>query len=312
MNTYGHSATDRRTAFTLVELLVVIAIIGILVALLLPAVQAARESARRTQCSNQMRQLVLACVNYETAKGAFPPALTRYNVRSAPEAKDHNFIAFILPYMEEQGIADQYSFDYHWFERNLPTPETSNYEVSRQTIATLLCPTVPQHELPGTSDYAVNQAISGVVRTTLVGSGLVSDREDWNSVLNNEPPYPNDPKASWKPTRLSEVVDGLSKSMMIFEDAGRPTEYVKGASTGRSVLGGPWADDDAPYKSNELCDGVPILMNCTNREEMYSFHPGGTMIALGDGSVHFYQDDTDPEVMVSQFTRAGAEVYSDR
>src|SRR5262249_10006059 len=99
----GHDApASRRCAFTLVELLVVIAIIGVLVALLLPAVQAAREAARRSQCQNNVKNIGLACLNHETAKGKYPPG-----GRPANQATNNglSFHVLILPYVE-QGAVD--------------------------------------------------------------------------------------------------------------------------------------------------------------------------------------------------------------
>jgi prepilin-type N-terminal cleavage/methylation domain-containing protein len=93
-----------RCGFTLVELLVVIAIIGVLVALLLPAIQAAREAARRSQCQNNVKNIGLACLNYETAQGSYPPGGRPANVESA---NGISFLVFILPYVE-QGAVDSY------------------------------------------------------------------------------------------------------------------------------------------------------------------------------------------------------------
>jgi prepilin-type N-terminal cleavage/methylation domain-containing protein len=104
MATRSGSAARRR-GFTLVELLVVIAIIGILVALLLPAIQAAREAARRAQCQNHLKQLALACLNYESTKGHFPPGFVSQPITVESWA----WSVFILPYVEEQGLYDQLS-----------------------------------------------------------------------------------------------------------------------------------------------------------------------------------------------------------
>src|SRR5262245_38179805 len=116
----------QRVAFTLVELLVVIAIIGILVALLLPAIQAAREAARRTQCFNNFKQMGLALLNYESTRKSFPRG--RWNIipsdtskhtvpdRSTSKSNDHSWQVVVLPYAEEQNIASQYDLKKAWFD----------------------------------------------------------------------------------------------------------------------------------------------------------------------------------------------------
>ena len=132
----------RRNAFTLVELLVVIAIIGLLVALLLPAVQAAREAGRRTQCANNLHQIVLALHNYESAKRTFPPGFISQVTGpwpgggndAVPEAgPGWSLIAMALPYMEQDGLHKQINF-------NLPIADPANQAARSTTISLLRCP----------------------------------------------------------------------------------------------------------------------------------------------------------------------------
>src|SRR5687767_11397018 len=103
-----------QSGFTLVELLVVIAIIGILVALLLPAVQAAREAARRSQCQNHLKQLALACHNYESTYNELPPASAKLDPKLDTIRPDWGYLVFILPFIERQTHFDQFDKNQDW------------------------------------------------------------------------------------------------------------------------------------------------------------------------------------------------------
>ena len=117
-----------RPAFTLVELLVVIAIIGVLVSLLLPAIQAAREAARRTSCNNNMKQIALATIMYETQYKVYPPAYI-----SSPA---HSFLTFILPNLEQGAIYDRYDWKQSW-------SSAANQPATQNDIAAFECPSAP-------------------------------------------------------------------------------------------------------------------------------------------------------------------------
>jgi prepilin-type N-terminal cleavage/methylation domain-containing protein len=150
-----------RGGFTLVELLVVIAIIGILVALLLPAIQAARESARRSACSNNLKQIGLAALNYESQHRVFPPGFlgsdeaNLYFALSDSRGKNQwtGVLVYLLPYMEAQSVYDQVtrtlnigvdSRDRHFWEDPPPPRQPPDaWEAAQTTITSLLCPTVP-------------------------------------------------------------------------------------------------------------------------------------------------------------------------
>src|SRR3954453_18428113 len=152
-------------AFTLVELLVVIAIIGILVALLLPAIQAAREAARRTSCQNNMKQLGLATLNYESGQKKLP--YSKY-VDLLPSPRGfgstpvkHSTIQYILSYMEETAIASQWNFKTTWDYSN-PAAPIDNARLNRQTIAAVRCASAPpdRGQFTGATDYRVCDEIS--------------------------------------------------------------------------------------------------------------------------------------------------------
>src|SRR3954468_10231194 len=124
---------QRSRAFTLVELLVVIAIIGILVALLLPAIQAAREAARRSQCQNNLKQLGIAFLNYEQSNKKFPLAFTK---PIAPAHGTNNWAPFILAYAEEGNLVAGYNLNEDWWR-------SPNREIVQTFLPLLLCPSTP-------------------------------------------------------------------------------------------------------------------------------------------------------------------------
>jgi prepilin-type N-terminal cleavage/methylation domain-containing protein/prepilin-type processing-associated H-X9-DG protein len=136
----------KRRGFTLVELLVVIAIIGILVALLLPAIQAAREAARRSQCQNNMKQLGVGLLNYESSNRSFPPG----GITEGPLGVQSGagWSIFILPYIEEQGLFDKYDFDEpNEFAIDLDKDQRDNRFVRETDVKAFDCPTDEETEL---------------------------------------------------------------------------------------------------------------------------------------------------------------------
>ena len=298
------ATSHQRTGISLAELLAVIAVVGILIALLLPAVQAARESARRAQCAYQMKQLGLAIHNYEASHRVFPPAYT-----DGPRAyedpvignKRHHLHAFLLGFLEQTAMADRYDFSQNW----------TNNNVTATDLPLVTCPSAPSRPDWAASDYAVCTTILPSVHDALADAELISSRRDptqLRSILQEAP------------TRVRQVTDGLSKSFMLFEDAGRPFHYLRGtevpvaeAENGLIAHGFRWADDRQyfviGYHDRDGC-GLTSFMNCSNWDEIYSFHPEGANFLYGDGSVHGHTETIHPEVFVSRFTRAARDVAS--
>jgi prepilin-type N-terminal cleavage/methylation domain-containing protein/prepilin-type processing-associated H-X9-DG protein len=326
-------------AFTLVELLVVIAIIGILVALLLPAVQSAREAARRIQCTNNFKQLGLSVINFESAQRKLPLAFTPKEIPGVnsewprqgvcpgqkitpqmdrklytpenPRPKIHNFIAFILPYFEQQSIYDKIDFDWDWSNaRNIPAVGTP--------ISDLICPSAPGAlEREGATEREFTDAPSDYA--VCVDLDVSANGYCRLESLRLTPPLSRDMKnlvgmIRDTETSLKKVTDGLSKTFMLFEDAGRRSNYSQGVvDTATPVIplnrGGPWADPESYFVwGNSPTCGVTTVMNCSNYDEIYAFHTGGANFLYGDGSVKFHGEDLKMDLFVTLFTRAAEDV----
>jgi prepilin-type N-terminal cleavage/methylation domain-containing protein len=325
----------RRKGFTLVELLVVIAIIGILVALLLPAIQAAREAARRIQCINNMKQIGLAILNYETTKRelplAFTPNYTGDQYKGPCTAatkfqnptnglKRHFVLTFILPYLEQQPLYDRIDLDQHWNSTAVSaTKGTKNIEVVSTDIPDFICPSAPSRPRTYTTDYFALVDINDVDYCTYVeGTGLARSkrtRERLATMLGD------------LPIPVRKVSDGMSKTFMFFESAGRPLlfDHQKtqvGEMAPLTLSGGikyftdtQWADERVYAlwgNSPTASCGITTIMNCDNYAEIYSFHPGGAIILMGDGSADLVSEDTDIDTFVSLLTRAADDVAGER
>jgi prepilin-type N-terminal cleavage/methylation domain-containing protein len=330
---------SRRAAFTLVELLVVIAIIGVLIALLLPAVQAAREAARRLGCKNNFKQIGVAILAYENTHGAFPPAFRLFSWSSW--STGYNYTIYILPQLEQQDVYNLYTFhngagtNYSW---NYKGGTIDNLGASRRLMPTFVCPSAPTPSARdgitagdlGVIDYAACTIYRGFdgtgstsIRTTLVNTGRIKDRgagfpatANWRSILQPlvddaasrvEYPYLQPPPG--EPMKMQDVTDGLSQSMLLCEDAGRPEYWVNGHKAGTTPAEN-WADPDSWYWVHYTCNGGQVF-NCNNSNEIYSMHPGGGLFLFGDGSVTYLPTDIEPEVFVSLYTRSAGDVVTD-
>jgi prepilin-type N-terminal cleavage/methylation domain-containing protein len=321
--------------FTLVELLVVIAIIGVLVALLLPAIQSTREAARRTQCKNNMRQLGLAVLNYETAKKVLPPA---YHLNNG-QIGNHSLFAFLLPYIEQTALAGQWDMRKNW-SFNDGTP-SSNFQLQANTdMSTLKCPTVPDagsRRKHNTCDYSVCIKFVESTKTQLINAGRIRDRGELNPLRGVYSPGDNDnannaviasdnwysmlgmrwyrvaPNArpTYNPVKISHVVDGTSNTFMLFEQAGVPDYYdqYRNVDHEKRAQGDSWADHEIFFDvGHNLAQCGYKLFNCHNGDEIYGFHGNGAMFVMGDSAVRLVQDDIDSDVFTSLFTREGADI----
>ena len=293
--------------FTLVELLVVIAIIGILIALLLPAIQAARESARASQCKNNLKQLGIATLNFEAANRGLPP-------RRMTTTPFQGWAPFLLSYLEELSLADSYDL-----KQNFYAP--ANQPLVRVPIPVMVCPTAP-------GDRYIN-----IIDQSNVPTGAVGAAGDYfapNSVDAYWWPDPQKTAAADtinctaltdnKKRRASTITDGLSKTLLYAEFAGRPDHWILGQQQATNAglqwpnWWGPWASYNSSifktWSGDGMTAGGPCTINCNNNWGIYAFHPTGAHIVLCDGSVQFLNTDLDRDIFAGLVTKAGGETFS--
>jgi prepilin-type N-terminal cleavage/methylation domain-containing protein/prepilin-type processing-associated H-X9-DG protein len=325
----------RRTAFTLIELLVVIAIIATLIGLLLPAVQSARETARRMQCGNNMRQVSLAFASYESAKKEYPLAFT--NPSSA--TKYHSWAPFVLPFIEEAAMVANYSMTTEWWK-------SPNREIAIRPLTVVQCPSVPIPNriqdkpeatppnktgacgdffvVAGVHPIAVNAFLSAGEQVTGDTRGLVCWWSDGTKAAKTD--LTNTGPANDR-NRIKDATDGLSKTILLAECAGREdvyrgrtrhaVDYTGAAGPKIRARGGAWATTDNPYTIGSVLPWdsslgqipTPPAINGSNEwgHCFYAFHPGGTNMTMGDGSVRFVDETTPLRILCDMVTRAGGE-----
>lgn len=323
----------RRTAFTLVELLVVIAIIGVLVAMLLPAVQVAREAARRSQCVSNLKQLGIAVQAFHDANRFLPVSNRPLGLTTAPRI---GWSVSVLPYVEQQALWAQYDLAQTW---SSTTPGSAQIVPNQTLCGTVLqvfwCPSAmpPVRRLDSEPQNA--PAWLGFAATTDYSPTISVDQRLVTLGLVDNYPAPA-PGSTWfgapgmlaqnSKARIDDVTDGLSSTILLAESAGRPYVYRVGKRYGElpadHVNGGGWMRPASDFSvDGSSYDGTtlpgPCPLNCTNGEdtlnspepyayyvtqgtgEAYAFHPGGANFVFGDGSVHFI----DEEITMRDFAR---------
>jgi prepilin-type processing-associated H-X9-DG protein/prepilin-type N-terminal cleavage/methylation domain-containing protein len=301
------NAKKRALGFTLVELLVVIAIVALLVTLLLPAVQSAREAARRTQCISNIRQVGFASINYHDAEGLFP--------RSGVDNPHHNWAPFLFPYIEEQNVQNLYNFDVSWNHRR-------NRQAIKTHVGVFGCPSSPG------GPHRLDQVNNNIVAST-VDYGPVTSYSNNLVKAGFIDPIVTDRRGVITPsgTTIEQITDGTSKTLMYAEDAGRPAFWTRKGfgpknntpgggnlpvANGR-VRGASWADRNNSIPLHGFTpDGLkapgPCPINCTNNNEAFSFHTGGCNIVFADGHVKFVNELMHIKVYAALITRAGEEI----
>ncbi|MFW6171396.1 MAG: DUF1559 domain-containing protein [Planctomycetota bacterium] len=281
---------DRDSGFTLVELLVVIAIIGILVALLLPAVQAAREAARRTQCTNNLKQIGLALHNYHDTANAFPAGFV---YRGGDGVCNYGWNVAIFPYMEQGAFYDQLSpGTIPLYDRYTDSATDVDRELLQQAIPNVRCPSDDGPDLANSVNFGNNDyfdvALSNYVASAGYGDKPVRDQECRGMFYGN----------SWK--SFGDINDGSSNTLAVGERSyGQPgsgnrqhaATWVgvgQNSSFGNHATLRTLARNSFTLNFDYHAAGSPENMG----KGCASFHPGGANYLLCDGSVHFISETT--------------------
>ena len=329
----------RRRAFTLIELLVVIAIIAVLIGLLLPAVQKVRESAARSKCSNNLKQIGLALQSFHDANNWFPPGYVDGNTDPASTPDNDvgpgwGWASFLLPYLEQSNVYRQINF-------NQGVGIGVNAQISQQSLTIYQCPSDTYQQAFPVYDSSFTNPIAVVAHGNYVGCN--GWEECFNGASGNPQPgvgadglaglygaagrglfYRN------SRTRIAEVTDGLSNTIFVGERSGdhAPSTWTGAVAGGRcpAWMAGQTVYSSPPGPAYDNADfGEALVLSHTNATHLpsadfpifdpdtfYSMHsPRGANFLFGDGSVHFLSSSMNPKVYQALGTIAGGEVAID-
>jgi prepilin-type N-terminal cleavage/methylation domain-containing protein/prepilin-type processing-associated H-X9-DG protein len=342
------SAPPARGGFTLIELLVLIAIIAILVALIRPGVQRAREAARRTECANNLKQIGIAIHNFHDTKRKLPSS------GRPSQASTIRFGLFtqLLPYLDQQVLWDQYDPTVNWSHVN-------NLPVTKKQVPVFLCPSAPHQNNqldhnPDGFDPATTNWVGIVAVGDYAGSlGVAPELETYGAgltppiaIAGSSSPTTGSTDGSTHITNgflpknssltLSEITDGVSNTIAVWESAGRPFVYRRGTLVSDDLTvahtnGGGWArpasdvlfngssanGDTFPGSfinrtngydhADEVYDttGYPVPYGTEGSSQPFAFHGSGLNALFGDGSVKFIDEGIEIGVAAALVTRNG-------
>ena len=333
------SGRSRRWAFTLVELLVVIAIVGVLLALLLPAIQEVRSSAQRTYCQNSLKQFALGLLVHHDAKGRFPPGIT-----STAYASGDSFFVSTLPYIEQADLYNRYSFASTATYGNIYYVSANQKLLDNVVVPVFRCAATTLPPLNGIAnnaairlqkaDYigiggAVNGLIPGFTETRVENSSGASGCCGGGIVSGGGVLFPN------SAIKISQISDGTSSTLLLGEVSdwlnqsttpvdwrsphGWAMGYGGGNTSNLSLVPPRWVNAGGDlrmfnvvairYAINRVngwsgnCGTDGVCSNFGNNQPLRSAHFGGVQAAGCDGSVRFLEDATSMAVLASLATR---------
>jgi len=322
----------RRRGITLVEVLVSIGVIALLLAIVLPAVQSAREAARKTQCRNNLRQILLGTQSFHSAEGALPSLYNGTSLEYPLSEWDlfhtHSWRVELLPHLEQAALREQIQW------KELATAD-ANLGVAQTPVAVLLCPSGGD---PGVMGWGIKHGEIGTPRERIrEEQRYFVVRSDYDAMAGIQvlpKPWPADADLNsvdfvrwgiwgwpvferatsgsrllrYRRGKFSDVTDGLSNTLAVVERGGKPTAM----RNGRPDITPD--DPDANYPgqvgwsvSNSFAwatNGDDVGVNVENARGIYSLHSGGANVGLADGSVRFLSEATDFDTLVVLFGRS--------
>ena len=307
-----------RSGFTLIELLVVIAIIAILIGLLLPAVQKVREAASRMKCTNNLKQIGLACHNYHDSVGTLPSGGTPPTVVSGPQ---FSALALLLPYLEQDHL-------YRQIDLTRPPQDAANALARNSIVSGFRCPSDKENPLPATGAATNYLANTGTIPWFVVPGAANSNGVFYINTVN----------------RLGDITDGTSNTVLfserlladgtnavvspvedVFFSPANPATADEALAVCTAVditnlanqfplfMGSPWLHHQHRYQHISPPNGRSCGFFTVGKATMppSSRHTGGVNVALGDGSVRFVRNAIDISTWRGLGTRNGGEVLGD-
>lgn len=298
-------AEIRRPAFTLIELLVAIAIIGILVSLLLPAVQSAREAARKTSCANNSKQFALALQGYHTAFRVFPAG--SYHPR--PNAFSWGMVSQVLPFLEQNAKFDSIDFAHpHCGEHVKELQARGAADPSSEPISVLLCPSDPASgesilsgpdgPLPNSGDVGVLFPINYLGMAGSQDGDISGNFTGCSGIVDGDGIF-----YSRSRTKFRDLLDGASQTILFGERA-----IPQNLGWGWPICGGHECEHYLSAKQGLYHGNYDPFEYYLHLQHYWSWHPGGCYLTMADGSTRFFSYSTDYSLYLALSTRAGHEL----